>query len=99
MKLNDPEYQRALDVITAIPSNKVDAIDLSGLTETEMAEFGNQHERDLRAQIRAFDDADLKIVADEITKIGWTYTYNALGDYFERIISKQKTINATINHE
>jgi len=99
MKVGDPEYQRALDVITAIPSNKVDAVDLSGLTDAEMAEYESQHERDLRAQIRAFDDADLKIVADEITKIGWTYTYNAIGNYFEKIIKQQATINATINQE
>jgi len=99
MKVNDPEYQRALDVITAIPSNKVDAVDLSHLTDAKMSEYENQHEKDLRSQIRGYDDADLRIAAEEITKIGWTYTYNALGDYFEKIIKQQETINATINNE
>ena len=97
MRLGDPNHQRQLDIITQIPSNKVDEIDLSGLTETEMSEYASQHERDLRAQIRAFDEDDLRIVADEITKIGWTFTYNALGDYFEKINKKQENINATIN--
>ena len=97
MKVGDPEYQRQLDVITTIPSNKVDEVDLSGLTQQEMAEYESQHEKDLRAQVRAYDDMDLKIVAEEITKIGWTYTYNALGDYFEKIVKQQETINATIN--
>ena len=53
----------------------------------------------LRSQVRAYDETDLKIVAEEITKIGWTYTYNALGDYFEKIIRQRETINATINNE
>jgi hypothetical protein len=97
MKPNDPNYKRQLDVITQIPSNKVDAIDLSGLSELQMAEYASQHERDLRAQIRAFDEDDLKIVADEITKIGWTFTYNALGTHFEKLSKKQETINVTIN--
>ena len=99
MRVGDPEHQRQLDVITTIPSNKVDEVDLSGLTKQEMAEFENQHEKDLRAQVRAYDETDLRIVAEEITKIGWTYTYNALGDYFEKIIKQQATINATINNE
>ena len=99
MRVGDPEYQRALDVITTIPSNKVDAVDLSHLTNAEMSEYESQHEKDLRAQVRAYDDSDLKIVAEEITKIGWTYTYNALGDYFEKIIRQRETINATINNE
>ena len=99
MRVGDPEYKRQIELIQSIPSNKVDAIDLSGLTEIEMAEYESQHEKDLRAQVRPYDDKDLKIVAEEITKIGWTYSYNALGDYFEKIIKQQETINATINHE
>ena len=93
----DQNYQRQLDVIGQIPSNKFDAVDLSSLSDKAMSEFESQHERDLRAQIRAFDETDLQIVADEITKIGWTYTYNALGDHFERMNKRQETINATIN--
>lgn len=99
MIYGDKEHDRQLEVISAIPSNKVDAVDLSGLSEAAMTEFEGQHEKDLRAQIRAYDDKDLKIAADEITKIGWTYAYNALGDYFERIIKQQETITATINNE
>ena len=97
MRPGDPSYKRQLDIITQIPSNKVDEIDLSGLSDLQMSEYASQHERDLRAQIRAFDEDDLRIVADEITKIGWTFTYNALGDYFEKINKKQENINATIN--
>ena len=97
MRPGDQNYKRQLDVIGQIPSNKFDAVDLSSLSDKAMSEFESQHERDLRAQIRAFDETDLKIVADEITKIGWTYTYNALGDHFERMNKRQETINATIN--
>ena len=98
MRLGDPNHKRQLDVIGEIPSNKIDEVDLSGLSELQMSEYANQHERDLRAQIRAFDEDDLRIVADEITKIGWTFTYNALGEYFDRL-KKQKDATMTINKE
>ena len=39
MRVGDPEYKRQIKLIQSIPSNKVDAIDLSGLTEIEMAEY------------------------------------------------------------
>ena len=97
MKLGDPEYQKALDVITAIPSNKVDAIDLSALTETEMSEYENQHERDLRAQIRAFDEKDKQIVLDEIIHYNWSIVWNMLGQYIMNLYTKVESIRNTTN--
>lgn len=97
MKLGDPEYQKALDVITAIPSNKVDAIDLSALTETEMAEYEGQHERDLRAQVRAFDEKDKQIVLDEIIHYNWSIVWNMLGQYIMNLYTKVESIRNTTN--
>ena len=96
MKVGDPEYQRALDVITAIPSNKVDAVDLSGLTDSEMAEYEGQHERDLRAQIRAFDEKDKQIVVDEIMNCNWSIVWNAFGQYFLELYTKIETSRRTL---
>jgi len=92
MRVGDPDHQRQLDVITQIPSNKVDEVDLSGLTQQEMDEYESQHEKDLRAQVRAYDETDLRIVAEEIVNIGWTHLYNVLGDYFEKLYNQMQEI-------
>jgi len=95
MRLGDPEYQRQKALIESIPSNKIDVIDLSGLTDAEMAEFGDQHERDLRAQIRAFDDADKEIVVDEILNENWTIVWNVFGKYFMKLYTQIMQIRKT----
>lgn len=98
MKPNDPEYKRQLDLINTIPSNKFDSPNLNVYSEKDMERFEEHSERILREQIRAYSDNDLRIIADEITKIGWTYTYNALGEFFDRLY-KQKEATLTINQE
>ena len=95
MRVGDPEYARQKALIDTIPSNKIDVIDLSGLTETEMAEFESQHERDLRAQIRAFDDNDKRIVIDEILNANWTDVWNVLGTYLMKLYVQIEQIRKT----
>lgn len=95
MRLNDPEYKRQKALIESIPSNKIDVIDLSGISEQAMAEYESQHERDLRAQVSAFDDRDKQIVVDEILKSGWTHVYNVLGDYIETLYNQIQEIKKT----
>lgn len=97
MRLGDPNHQRQLDVITQIPSNKIDEVDLSGLTETEMSEFASQHERDLRAQVRAFDEKDKQIVLDEIMHYNWSIVWNLLGQYIMNLYTKVESIRNTTN--
>ena len=99
MRPGDPIYQKQLEIIGEIPSNKFDAVDLSGLTDREMAAYDSQHERDLRAQIRAFDDEDKRIVVDEILNCGWTHVYNVLGDYIGRLYTQIENIKKTTNQE
>lgn len=95
MRLNDPEYKRQKALIESIQSNKIDVIDLSGISEQAMAEYESQHERDLRAQVSAFDDRDKRIVVDEILKSGWTHVYNVLGDYIETLYNQIQEIKKT----
>lgn len=95
MRLNDPEYKRQKALIESIPSNKIDVIDLSGISEQAMSEYESQHERDLRAQVSAFDDRDKQIVVDEILKSGWTHVYNVLGDYIETLYNQIQEIKKT----
>lgn len=95
MRVGDPEYARQKALIESIPSNKIDVIDLSSLTDAEMAECDSQHERDLRAQIRAFDDADKKIVIDEILNANWTDVWNLIGDYFMKLYTQIENIKKT----
>ena len=95
MRLNDPEYKRQKALIESIPSNKIDVIDLSALTDAEMSEYGDQHERDLRAQIRAFDDADKRIVIDEILNGNWTDVWNVVGQYIMKLYVQIEQIKRT----
>ena len=98
MRLGDPDYKRKLDMISMIPSNKIDSPNLNGYSEQDMDRFEEHSERVLREQIRAYSDRDLKIVADEVTQICWIYVWNALGEYFDKMY-KQKEAIKTINQE
>lgn len=95
MRPGDPNYRKQLEVIGEIPSNKVDAIDLSGLSELQMAEYESQHERDLRAQVSAFDEKDKQIVVDEILHNNWTIVWNVLGQYMMSLYTKVESIRKT----
>ena len=95
MRPGDPTYQKQLDVIGQIPSNKIDAIDLSVLSDAQMAEYESQHERDLRAQVRAFDERDKQIVVDEILHDNWSIVWNVLGQYLMSLYVKVESIRNT----
>lgn len=92
MKYGDSEYQKQLDFINIIPSNKFDTEDLSKLTKGDMDEFNEKHLRDLREQVRGYDDQELTAVAEEIAKINFTILHNVLGEYF---IGMYTTLNST----
>lgn len=92
MKYGDPEYQRRLDLINMIPSNKMDEVNLNNLSEEAMQDFNEKHLRDLRDQVMGYDEEELEVVADAITERGWTFTYNAIGKYFEKTTKKIDTI-------
>lgn len=92
MKYGDPEHQKRLDLINMIPSNKFDKENFNNLSEDAMNDFNEKHLRDLRDQVMGYDEEELRVVAETITEIGWTYAYNAIGNYFESITKKMNTI-------
>ena len=98
MKYNDSEYKKKLEVIQAIPSNKIDKDNLQQYSDATMAEFNQKHLRDLREQVMGYDEQELEAVAEAVTERGWTFTYNALGNYLDRLY-RQKEATKIINHE
>lgn len=93
---NIAERKRQLDVINMIPSNKFDDVPLNNLSDQAMSDFDAKHLRDLHDQVMAYDDEELKCVSEALVERGWTYLYNALGDYFEKIV-KQREKTKEIN--
>ena len=96
MRYGDPEYQKKIDMISTIPSNKVDEVPLKNITDETMEQFNEKHLRDLRDQVLAYDDEEAQAVAEALTERGWTYLYNALGEYFDKLY-RQKQATKTIN--
>jgi len=92
MKYGDPEYQRRLNLINMIPSNKFDKENFNNLSEDAMNDFNEKHLRDLRDQVMGYDEEELAVVADAITERGWTFAYNAVGEYFKKLTKKMDTI-------
>ena len=90
------ERQRQLDVINMIPSNKVDDDPLKNLSEEDMSAFNEKHLRDLREQVMGYDEEELAVVADAITERGWTFTWNSLGEYVDRLY-RQREATKVIN--
>ena len=99
MILNDEsiaERQRQLDVINAIPSAKFDSDPLKNISDQDMDEFNAKHLRDLHDQVMAYDEQELECVAEAIVERGWTFSFNALGFYFEKLV-RQKEATKVIN--
>ncbi len=90
------EYERQIDVINAIPSNKFDADPMDQHTEEDMKRYDDKHLRDLRDQVMAYDEEELRIVAEAIVERGWTFMYNAFGEYVDRLY-RQKEATKVIN--
>lgn len=92
MKYGDENHNKRLDFISMIPSNKIDTDNLKNISDQDMERYNEKHLRDLREQVMGYDEEELEVVAEAITEIGWTFTYNALGNYFEKITKKIDTI-------
>lgn len=97
MRYGDPEHQSKLDLISTIPSNKIDDVQLKNISDDAMDQFNEKHLRDLREQVLNYDDDEAKVVAEAIVEKGWTYAYNALGDYFQMLHNQKEAIR-TINN-
>ena len=72
------EYQRQLDVINMIPSNKVDNPNLNLLSKEQMDEFEVRHLQELADQTRNYDFNEQRVVAENLDPF---ILYNTLGDW------------------
>lgn len=96
MKYGDSEYARQIEVINTVPLSKIVDDPINELSDAAMKHCDEKHLRDLRDQVMAYDDEEAKVVAEALLEKGWTYSYNALGNYFERLV-KQKEATKVIN--
>lgn len=91
MRLGDPEYQKALDVISGIPSAKTDDTNLNLYSEDAMRDFEKRHLLELTEQARNMD-IDEQIATARGLRI--EVLHNAVGEYIEA----QQRQNATIDN-
>lgn len=96
MRANDPEYKRKIEMISTIPSNKIDDVPLKNISDEAMGQFNDKHLRDLREQVNAYDLEELEAVSEAIVERCWIIPFNALGEYFNRIYNQKEAIK-TIN--
>lgn len=87
MRYGDEEYGRQLDVIQAIPSNKVDAVNLNNISDESMRDFEKRHLLELTEQARNMD-VNEQIATAAGLRI--EVLFNAVGDYIRRQEAKEK---------
>ena len=91
------EHERQIDIINTIPSNKIDTDPLKNISDEAMNLYDKKHLRDLREQVMAYDEEELSVVAEAIIERGWTFVYNVLGDYIQRLYNKQEATKVINN--
>lgn len=89
MKYGDPEYQRRLDIISAIPSNKFDEVDLNRHSEQDMRNFEIRHLHELTDQAMKMDEEEQMATARGLRI---EILHNAIGEY----ITRQEEINKSM---
>lgn len=93
MKYGDPEYKRRLEVIktipseATIPSNKIDAVDLSGLSPEDMLDYEKRHLQELTDMALKMDPAEQEATA---RGLHIAVLFNAIGDYIKRQELKER---------
>lgn len=87
MRYGDEEYGRQLDIIQAIPSNKIDEVNLKNISDDGMRDFEKRHLKELTEQARNMD-ADEQIATAAGLRI--EVLFNAIGDYIQRQEAKEK---------
>lgn len=96
MRVGDPEYQRALDVISGIPSNKIDSVNLNNIPEDNMRDFEKRHLLELTEQARNMD-FDEQIATARGIRI--EILHNAIGEYITAQEQQNETIDNARNRE
>ena len=93
MIYGDDEYQRQIDVINAIPSNKVDVPNLENITKQGMREFEKRHLIEMTEQARCMD-ADEQMATARGLRI--EILHNAIGEYITRMEQKNNDIKKAV---
>lgn len=91
MRVGDPEYKKKLDMISMIPSNKIDENNFNRYSEEDMRDFELRHLRDLTEQAQNMDINEQMATARGIRV---EILFNAVGEY----ITAQQEQNATIDN-
>lgn len=72
------DYGKKLDVISMIPSSKIDEPNLNRITDDKMEEFEKRHLQELAEQTRNYDVNEQQVVAENIDPF---ILYNVLGQW------------------
>lgn len=81
MKYGDPEYQRKLEVISMVPSNKVDEDNLNRYSDQDMRDFEVRHLQELTDQAMKMDMNEQMATA---RGLNIAVLHNAIGEYISR---------------
>lgn len=96
MRAGDPEYKRKLDMISMIPSNKIDEHDLSRISDEDMREIEKRHLRELTEQAQNMDVNEQMATARGIRI---EILFNAVGEYITAQQEKNTQIKNAISEE
>ena len=81
MKYGDPEYQRKLEVISMVPSNKFDSENLNNIPDDAMRDFERRHLQELTDQAMKMDPDEQAATA---RGLNIAVLHNAIGEYISR---------------
>ena len=81
MIYGDETFKRKLDMIAAIPSSKIDDVNLKNISSEDMRDFERRHLLELTKQAANMDD-DEQIATAAGLRI--EVLFNAVGDYIKR---------------
>ena len=81
MRYGDPEYNKRLELINSIPSNKVDSDNLNRYSAEDMRDFEKRHLQELTDQALKMDPEEQMATA---RGLNIAVLHNAIGEYITR---------------
>lgn len=96
MRVGDPEYKRRIEMISSIPSNKIDEVNLKNISEEGMRDFEMRHLRELTEQAQNMDVNEQMALARGMRV---EILFNAVGEYIAAQQEKNAQIKNAIKEE
>ncbi len=96
MRVGDPEYKRRIEMISSIPSNKIDEVNLKNISEEGMRDFEMRHLRELTEQAQNMDANEQMALARGMRV---EILFNAVGEYIAAQQEKNAQIKNAIKEE